>query len=161
MGSNSMKSETYDLKVESVLDAPHDEVFRAWTTPESLKHWYRPFDDWSIPVAEVDLTIGGAYRFGFSSPEGKPFYEVGEFREIGPPERLVYTTRFEGAFGEQPEETLVTVEFDDLGDKTRVRVAQQGYLRAKDRDDHQRGWPNFLERLGQFLDKRRMPSRPA
>ena len=156
-----MEPETYDLKLESVVDAPRDEVFHAWTTPECLAHWYRPFDDWCIPVSEVNLTIGGAYRFGFGSPEGKTFYEVGEFREIRPPERLAYTCRFEGAFKEQPEETLVTVEFEDIGHKTRVRVTHQGYLDAEDRDAHQRGWPNFLEQLRQFLDARRLPPGPA
>ena len=149
-----MTSVTYDLQVESIVDAPRDEVFQAWTTPEQLKHWYRPFDDWSVPVAEVNLTVGGSYRLGFRSPEGETFYEVGEFREIRPPERLVYTCRFEGAFDEQPEETRVVVEFDEIGEKTRIRIAQGEYLRAEDRDGHQRGWPNFLERLGQFLDQR-------
>ena len=156
-----MTSVSHDLNVESIVDVPQDEAFRAWTTPEHLKHWYRPFDDWCIPVSEVNLTIGGSYRFGFSSPEGKTFYEVGEFREIRPPQRLVYTGRFEGAFNEQPEETLVVVEFDDLGDKTRIRVTQQGYLRAEDRDAHQRGWPNFLDQLRQFVDNRRLKSRPT
>ena len=121
---------THELQVESVVDAPRDEVYRAWTTPELLEQWYRPFDDWCIPVSEVKLTIGGAYRFGFQSPEGKTFYEVGEFREIRPDERLVYTCRFEGTFNEQPEETLVIVSFGELGDKTRIQVVQQGYLRG-------------------------------
>jgi uncharacterized protein YndB with AHSA1/START domain len=149
-----MTSVTYDLQVESIVDAPRDDVFRAWTTPEQLKQWYRPSDDWRIPVSEVNLTIGGKYRFGFSSPEGKTFYEVGEFREISPPERLVYTCRFEGDFDEHQDQTLVVVEFDDLDDKTRIGVTHQGYLRAEDRDAHQRGWPDFLNQLKQFLEQR-------
>lgn len=148
----------YALRVESIVNEGRDEVFRAWTTPEYLKHWYRPHDNWSTPVAEIDLTVGGSYRICFSSPEGKIFHEVGEYREIQPPERLVYTCGFEGDFTEQPEETVVNVEFDELGDKTRIRVEHQGYLRAEDRDAHQRGWPLFLDQLVQFFDKRQSKS---
>ena len=149
-----MASMTYDLRVETIVDATRDDTFRAWTTSEDLKRWYRPGNDWTIPVAEVKLSVGGAYRFGFHSPEGKTYYEVGEFREIESPKRLVYTCRFEGAFEDLGEETLTVVEFDERGDKTRVRLATEGYLRAEERDAHRQGWPNFLDQLRQFLEKR-------
>jgi len=145
---------THGLQVESIVNVPREQAFRAWTEPEHLQQWYRPSADWRILVTEVDLTVGGKYRFGFSSPEGESFYEVGEYREISPAQRLIFTCRFEGAFDEQLEETLSVINFDDLGDKTRIGLATHGYLRAEDRDGHQRGWPSFLEQLGHYLDQR-------
>lgn len=83
------------------------------------------------------------------------FYEVGIFQEIKPPEHLVYTCSFEcNEFSEDmtEEETLATVEFEDLGGRTRVIVSQSGYLSASDRDAHQNGWPGFLAMLAKLVE---------
>jgi uncharacterized protein YndB with AHSA1/START domain len=150
-----MSERTHSLRVERTFDAPREALFRAWTTPDHVKQWLHPSPEWSTPVAEIDLRVGGAYRFGVHSPEQGTFYEVGEYREIRPPERLVYTCRYEAEecnFDMPPEETLVTVEFHDAGSRTRVVVVQEGYRKVEDRDAQQQGWPGFLETLARFVE---------
>ncbi len=77
------------------------------------------------------------------------FYLSGVYREVRPPERLVYTWRWEA----QPEleETLVTVEFHDKGEATEVILTHAYFPTAKARDDHNRGWNGCLDRLAKLL----------
>jgi uncharacterized protein YndB with AHSA1/START domain len=149
-----MATETYGLRIERTLEAPRKAVFRAWTTPELLEQWMHPHADWTTPVAETDPRVGGAYRYEFRSPEGQVFQEVGHFRKVEPPERLVYTCRFGSPGAIEPFDTEVTVEFHDAGDKTRLVLKHEGYARAEDRDAHEQGWPDFLDRLAELLAAR-------
>src|SRR5262249_40950811 len=105
-----------------------------------------------IELVEVDHRPGGKYRIGWKAPDGRMWYELGEYREIRPPERLVYTCRFDFPDFEE-DETLVTVEFQDRGQRTNVILVQEGYRSAEHRDQHQQGWPGFLDQLAKCLDK--------
>ncbi len=104
------------------FDAPRHLVYRAWTTPELVRRW------WSghrgvMTVAEIDLRVGGAWRYAMNAEGG---YEVafhGEFHEIVPNERLVSTEIFEGAPG--GEAAVNTVTFDEHGGRTTVKVVMQ------------------------------------
>jgi uncharacterized protein YndB with AHSA1/START domain len=150
---------TYSLRVERTIAAPREALFAAWTTPDLLKQWLHASPAWSTPIVEMDLRVGGGYRWGIRGPDGGTFYEVGEFREIAPPERLVYTCRYEDAevsFEMPHEEMLVRVEFQSLpdGSGTRVVVVQEGYLRAADRDAQQDGWPDFLDQLAELAERK-------
>ena len=153
-----MSESTYTLSFERVIDMPRSFVCRAWTEPAQLQQWYRPDDAWSTPTAEIDLRTGGAYRFGLKPPGRSTFYEVGVFREIALPNRLVYTCRFAGVHlheqtGEAREdyETVIKAEFHELSDeRTRVAVTHAGYRSQEDRDRHQNGWPRFLAQLAKF-----------
>jgi uncharacterized protein YndB with AHSA1/START domain len=148
----------YGLWFERVIEVPRSVVCRAWTEPERLREWYRPDDAWSTPIAEIDLRVGGAYRFGLKPPGRSPFYEVGVFREVALPDRLVYTCRFEGIHIHEPTgaameeyETLISVEFEELGrSRSRVAVRHAGYRSTEDRDRHQNGWPRFLDQLAKL-----------
>jgi uncharacterized protein YndB with AHSA1/START domain len=88
-----------------VFEAPREAVFDAWTEPEHLKRWFGNRDDEMI-VCEVDLRVGGAWRFvwrgtgGAYLPEGQEMGMHGEYREIARPERLINTEIFEGEFTE-------------------------------------------------------------
>ncbi len=154
----AMTEGVHALWFEREIEAPRSVVCRAWTEPERLRDWYRPDDAWSTPIAEIDLRIGGAYRFGLKPPGQSPFYEVGVFREIALPDRLVYTCRFEGIHVHEPTgalmedyETLISVEFEELaGSRSRVAVRHSGYRSTEDRDRHQNGWPRFLDQLAKL-----------
>ena len=78
-----------------LFDAPRHLVFEAMTKPEHVRRWWGILDDkHSVPVCEIDLRVGGAWRFVGEGPEGGcRFY--GDYREITPPERLVCTEVFE------------------------------------------------------------------
>jgi uncharacterized protein YndB with AHSA1/START domain len=97
------------------FDARREAVFDALTKPELLKRWFGP-QGWSLTGCDVDLRVGGAWRFTLRRADGTDFAMYGVYREIAPPERLVYTEAYEGDdfFGE----LLVTVELVEDGDQT-------------------------------------------
>jgi uncharacterized protein YndB with AHSA1/START domain len=142
---------SYGLRVGVLCNAPPAAVFDAWTKPDLLKQWMHPGPDARTLSAEVDLRIGGAFRFEFDSPDGRTYYEIGTYREVRPGERLVYSCIFGSPDFVAPFETIVTVELHDLGDRTRVVVQGDGYPRAEDRDGHQQGWPAFLDLLAKLF----------
>jgi PhnB protein len=145
---------SFGLRLERSFAAPRAQVFHAFTEPALRSQWLRPGDDWTVPVTELDPRVGGRYRDVFRSPDGTEFTETGEFREVKPAERLVYTSRFEGGGVLEPD-MLVTLEFRDGGaGKSRLVVEQSGYRSRKNRDEQEQGWPAFLDQLGKLLARR-------
>jgi uncharacterized protein YndB with AHSA1/START domain len=88
--------------------APRSLVFEAWTRPELLKRWFGR-KGWTLPVCEVDLRVGGAWRYVMRGPDGREMGMRGVYREIAAPERLVYTE----AFDDYPGESVVTGVFEE------------------------------------------------
>jgi len=159
-----MDGTSYSFQFEKSIAAPRALVWRAWTSPEELKAWYRPDPSWSTPVAEIDLRRGGKYRIGLQPRVGPMFYEVGMYRDIKVPDLLVYTLRFlgthlqfEGAHLDRPTgaemekyETLITLAFEGPPQgTTRLLVNHGGYRTEEERDRHREGWPRFLESFAQ------------
>ncbi|MFQ5604208.1 MAG: SRPBCC domain-containing protein [bacterium] len=143
-----LTSET-TLCLKRTFAAPRENVFKAWTDPAFLKKWWRVQENWSTPVAEVDLRVGGKYRLGMHSPEtGNQYVVQGEYRTVQPPEKLVYTWSWEG---ENPYETLVTVLFHDKGKYTEVELIHEQFPDREQRDKHNEGWIGCLEQLGRAL----------
>jgi len=84
-----------ELVMTRSFDAPRDLVFQAFTRPELLKRWFGVFGDWSLEVCDVDLRVGGSYRYLWRGPGGVTMGMRGEYREVIPPERIVSTERFD------------------------------------------------------------------
>ena len=85
----------YELTLTRLLDAPADELFRCWTTPELMKQWFAP-KPYTTPVAETDLRPGGASRVVMQSPEGQEIPCPGQYLEVIPGRKLVFTDAFVG-----------------------------------------------------------------
>jgi uncharacterized protein YndB with AHSA1/START domain len=123
--SASFKTSTVSdrgIRMTRVFDAPRDLVFEALTRPEHIRNWWGQLGDgYSVPVCEVELRVGGRWRFVNRHPNGEAeFY--GEYREIAPPDRLVYT-EFYAPFPDAG--SLVTAELTDEQGKTRVTVTAE------------------------------------
>jgi uncharacterized protein YndB with AHSA1/START domain len=147
-----MTQQTQDvvLRLSRRFNAPRERVFEAWTSPEVLKEWWRAGPDWETPEAEVDLRPGGAYRLAMRDPgSGQTHTLVGEYREIRPPERLVYTWTWESNPQEMrgSEGSLVTVDFVEDGDATNVEITHTGFASEEIRDLHVHGWEAVLANL--------------
>ena len=142
------QTKTYRINLTWTFSAPREKVFQAWTDPKLLEKWWAMADDWTTPIAEVDLKVGGKYRLGMKPPDkDEPHIVVGSYREVSPPEKLVYTWAWEG---EDQEETLVTVEFKDLGDSTEVILTHENFAEEARKDQHDQGWVgclNLLEKM--------------
>jgi uncharacterized protein YndB with AHSA1/START domain len=119
-----------EIQMTRLFDAPARLVFDAMTKPEHVKQWWgRLGDGYSVPVCEIDLRVGGQWRFVNLHPKGEvAFY--GEYREITPPTRLVFTEMFE-QFPDSP--SLVTADYTEEGGKTRLTVTVR-YLSLEVRD---------------------------
>ena len=83
-----------EIVMTRVFVAPRELVFKALTTPELLKRWFGPHG-WTLTECEVDLRVGGAWRFLSKGPDGRTMGMRGVYREIVPPERIQYTESFD------------------------------------------------------------------
>jgi len=97
-----------EIVLTRVFDAPRSLVFEAFTKPELLKRWFGPHG-WSLTVCEVDLRVGGTFRFVLRGPDGTEMEMRGTYREIVAPERSVHTESFDDYPGES-QVTTVLVE---------------------------------------------------
>ena len=105
-----------EIRLTRLFDAPRHLVFEAMTRPEHVKRWWGQLGEgYSVPVCEIDLRVGGAWRFVNRHPKGEAVF-YGEYREIAPPSRLVFTEIYE-PFPDAV--SVVTAEFTDEGGKTR------------------------------------------
>ncbi len=95
-----------ELTLIRTFDAPRHLVFEALTRPDLLRRWFGVFGGWSLVVCEIDLRVGGAYRYVWSGPEGPDMGMSGVYREVLPPSRLVATEKFDEAW--YPGDALVT-----------------------------------------------------
>ena len=84
-----------EIAMTRVFDAPSSMVFDALTKPELIKRWLGAFGGWSFVVCEVDLKVGGAYRYEWRGASGEKLAMGGIYREIVRPERIVYTEKFD------------------------------------------------------------------
>jgi uncharacterized protein YndB with AHSA1/START domain len=133
-----------ELRLNRVFDAPPDRVFRAFVEPEALRRWKAPGDA-EVVLVEVDLRPGGRYRIHMRGKDGTVYRLTGEYREISPPKRLSFTWHWETDPLEK--ETLVTVDFTDLGGRTEVALVHSGFTEEADRDGHGRGWEGAFPKL--------------
>ena len=109
-----------EIVLTRLFDAPRRLVFDAMTKPEHVRRWWGILDDkHSVPVCEIDLRPGGAWRFVGRGPEGDFPAFYGTYREIAPPERLVYTEFFE-PFPDVG--SVITTVFTEENGKTRMTV---------------------------------------
>jgi uncharacterized protein YndB with AHSA1/START domain len=105
------------IVITHVFEAPRAVVFEAWTKPEHVTQWWDPSGD-PLAVCEIDLRPNGTFRWVHGGPHGADYPFTGTYREITPPERLVFTVR---AFPGTPE-SVGTLIFTEDGKKTKLTM---------------------------------------
>jgi uncharacterized protein YndB with AHSA1/START domain len=134
------------VRITRIIDAPQEEVFRAWTDPETIRRWFGP-GEFTCPQAEVDLRPGGTYRLAMQPTAGEPFIVAGTYREIDPPSRLVYTWRWETGPAADGSESLVAVEFHPQGDQTELVLIHSEFPPSHGPAPYAMGWEGGLDKL--------------
>jgi uncharacterized protein YndB with AHSA1/START domain len=135
------------IRLERTFNAPAQAVFDAWTSAEVLRRWWQAGSDWETPVAEVDVRVGGRLRLVMRSPDGEEFGGGGEYVEIHPPERLVFTWTWDGHAGHEGTQ-LVEVDFREHEDgTTTVVVTNRGLRDEESRRSHEEGWESSFDNL--------------
>ena len=108
-----------EIRVTRTFDAPPELVFECHTKPEYLKKWLLGPPGWSMPICDVDLRVGGRYRYVWRNDAGAGEFGVqGEFREIHRPNRIVHTESMDGVTGE----ALCTTTFEGSGPQTQLTL---------------------------------------
>ncbi len=144
-----------ELTMSHLFDAPPALVWKAWTEPERLVHWWGP-PGTETRVARFDFRVGGAFRIEMREPDGTTFVCHGTFREIDPPRRLVYAGVAEpGLPCGVPPRSLVTASFEEEAGKTRLtlhtRFAETADRQAAIEAGYATIWPQVFERLDGLL----------
>jgi uncharacterized protein YndB with AHSA1/START domain len=155
-------SPTRDVVLSRVFFAPREIVWQAWTQPERLTQWFAP-EHFTAAAAKVELRPGGQFLYCMRTPEGAEYWGRGIYREIVPPERLVYVDSFADEEGnpvkpeqyglspDYPAETLLTVTLEDQGKKTLLTLRHAGLPVGEASDLTEAGWRSQLDRLDDAL----------
>jgi uncharacterized protein YndB with AHSA1/START domain len=138
-----------EIRVARTFDAPAELVFEFHTKCEHVKRWLLGPDGWSMPQCEIDLRVGGSFRYVWRNDEnGTEFGVQGEFREIDAPNRIVNVERMDGVPGQATTTTLfekrgngtafsITIEFEskELRDSALASGMTGGMAMSYDRLD--------------------------
>ena len=125
------------LEMRHVFPAPRSRVFQGWTDPELLSQWFHPPGS-TLLKAQIDLNVGGEYRFFLNNPEQGDFQISGIYREIDIPEKLVFTWNNRLI---HEHETVVTLIFVEMGmNQTELLMTQEGFVSELILSDYRQGW---------------------
>lgn len=139
------------LAIVREFDAPRDRVFRAWTDPALLARWFCP-EGCDMPFHRFEPRVGGSYRVCLRGKEsGTEWWMQGEFREISPPDRIVLTHVWDDVDRRPDVDSVITVDFEDLGGRTRMHFHQVRFVSVEERDSHRGGWNSCFNRLQGML----------
>jgi uncharacterized protein YndB with AHSA1/START domain len=145
-----------EVVARRTFDAPRQLVWDAHTRPEHVRRWLLGPDGWSMPVCEIDLRPGGAWRYVWRNDAAGPeseFFMHGTYREIVPTERIVHTE----FFGDMPEPAVITSTFEEEGGRTTLTVTVL-YPSREARDaalatGMTRGWAQSYDRLDGYFER--------
>ncbi len=137
------------LVIRRLIRAPREDVFAAWTDPESIKHWMCP-GDIVTAEAQLDPRVGGSYRIVMKSPT-REVDHAGEYLVVEPPSKLVFTW-VSNSTGNQP--TLVTVELFERGSACELVLTHERFANADAVMRHKGGWGQIIDRLALYLAQR-------
>ncbi|MCI0649659.1 MAG: SRPBCC domain-containing protein [Chloroflexi bacterium] len=151
-----------ELVITRIFDAPRELVWKAWTEPEQLRHWWGP-KSFTLPVCQVDLRVGGKYLFCMRSPDGQNYYSTGVYQKIDPPNEFVCTDSFADEKGnvvpashygldeDFPLELQVTVTFEEIGGKTKMTLKHVGLPAGETAEQTAAGWNESFDKLAESL----------
>lgn len=142
-------SEGLVLRLNRVLPAPREVVYRALTDPEELAKWWGP-RGFTAPSVDFHPHVGGSYRIAMQPPDGDLFHLSGEFQEVDPPTHLAYTFRWDPPDPDD-RQTVAELSLQDRGEETEVLLTQGEFTTEERRALHEEGWTDSLARLEQVL----------
>jgi uncharacterized protein YndB with AHSA1/START domain len=168
MNANLAHAARADFVITRDFDAPRDLVWKAFTDAEHMKHWWGP-KGFKVIAAKMDLRVGGMFHYGMTAPDGSTMWGKFVFREIAPPERMVFVNSFSDEAGgtvrhsghmDWPLEMLTTFTFDERpGGRTRLTTRMQALNATpaeqktfdQNHDSMRQGWTGTLDSLDAFL----------
>ena len=137
------------LVLTRLVPAFPERVFAALTDAADIRRWWGP-RGFTTSGIELDLAVGGRYRFTMQPPGGDPFHVSGEFLEITPPSRLAYTFRWDEPTPDD-RETTVSLTLESRDDATALALRQGEFATGERLELHRGGWTDSLDKLAALL----------
>lgn len=171
--TTNTKSEGHTLEMERIFEAPIEKVWEAWTNPEIMRMWNGP-RAWPMAEAYSDFRVGGKWRARLHSDEGQAcskdcgelegghygtpnkdggfdLWQSGEYKVIQPVTKLVFTFAWTEGHSMPGVETLITIELEKRGNRTRMLFTQERLEDEFEVTSHRGGWTSAFGRFDDFL----------
>ena len=144
------QTEQLTLAIKRFIKAPRDRVYAAWTDPAQLKQWFGPE---SVQTHELiaDARVGGEFRWDLSNAEGEKMTVRGEYRELQPDKKIVFTWQWDDDEVWEKHTSVVTVELSDRDGGTELVLTHEQLPNEKSRDGHMGGWNSALDKLEKWF----------
>ncbi|HAK06175.1 MAG TPA: SRPBCC domain-containing protein [Spartobacteria bacterium] len=146
------QAEKLSLEIKRLIKAPRDRVYAAWTDPAQLRQWFGPENVQTHDLI-ADARAGGKFRWDLSNPEGEKMTCHGEYRELQPGKKIVFTWQWEDDETWENHTSIVTVELSDCDGGTELRLKHEQLPNEESRNGHTRGWNSALDKLEKFFSK--------
>jgi len=142
----------FSLEIERVIEAPRDQVYAAWTDPAQMKQWFGPENVQTRDLI-ADARVGGTFHWDLINAEGERMTLRGEYRELQPGKKIVFTWQWQDDEDWENHISIVTVELDDADGGTKLRLRHEQLPNQESRDGHAQGWASVLDKLEKFFSK--------
>jgi uncharacterized protein YndB with AHSA1/START domain len=152
MTTKAKPSDKVSLEIKRFINAPPARVYAAWTDPTQLKEWWGP-ESVRTRNLVADARVGGKYRWDLTNPEGEEMTVFGEYCELVPGKKIVFTWKWDDDENWEEHNSVVTVELSDRDGGTEVRLVHEKLPSEESRDRHNEGWNSVLDRLEKFFNK--------
>lgn len=141
------------LSVRRSYPAPRELVFRSLTEAEWLERWFCPSPGATVKVTQLDLRVGGRFRFAFRFPGDRTAVVVGEYHTLARPRRLAFTWTWEPPDPYAGVETLVTVDLYEKESGTELVLTHARFPTEQLMRQHETGWGATLDRLKELIGR--------
>ena len=143
-------AEKTSLEIIRFINVPTDHVYEAWTDPAQLRQWFGPENVRTRNIT-ADVRVGGKYRWDLTSSEGEEMSAFGEYKELVPGKKIVFTWQWADDEAWENRTSIVTIELFERSGGTELRLKHEQLPSEESRDRHNEGWNSLLDRLEQFL----------
>jgi uncharacterized protein YndB with AHSA1/START domain len=141
------------IVIRRVIKAPCQRVFKAWTDSKQMAQWWSP-EGVECRSVSAAVKAGGAYRIHMVSKNGEHI-AIGKYKQIVRNKRLQFTWEWETY---AMPESVVTVEFEDLGATTRLTFVHEGFPDKEDASDHKKGWTSAIKKFARLIEENKINS---
>jgi uncharacterized protein YndB with AHSA1/START domain len=157
--------EKNEFKIIRVFNAPQEMVFRAWTDPKYVKQWWGPAQ-FTSPYCKIDFRVGGRFHFCMQAPNGDQYWNIGTYKEIVVPEKIVSVMQFSDKDGnilpashhflksDFPDEMIDVVTFESLeGNKTKLTLCRNHSEDLANKFGEIQGWNQSLDKFAETVGR--------
>ena len=140
------------LEIRRVIKASRDRVYTAWTDPAQMKRWFGP-ENVQTRELTADARVGGTFRWDLTNSDGEEMTMLGEYRELQPDKKIVFTWQWQDDEDWEDHISIVTVELYDRDGDTELRLTHEQLPNEESRDGHSRGWNSALDKFEKFVSR--------